>query len=83
MRTCCFLTLLERLKKRDGRVRASLKDLQDLTGVYHDFFSHYDATPLLIVDASTVDVANRDEDVQSLAREALRPRPGVRHYNPR
>lgn len=77
--------LLQRIQRRGV---ASEKDinaeyLDRLNDAYARFFHFYDAAPLLIVNASDIDLANRDEDYQQLIDYALDIRSGRHYFNPR
>jgi len=53
--------------------------LQRLVSAYTRFFYHYDASPLVIVNAASIDFANSDEDYQLLF-DKLRDVGKGRHY---
>ena len=60
--------LMQRISKR-GRPYEQRMDpdyLDRLRGLYHNFFAHYEASPLLEVDSSGVNFAESDEDLDSL-----------------
>ncbi|MEW5855652.1 MAG: deoxynucleoside kinase [Myxococcota bacterium] len=61
----------------------ALRELEEMTDVYNDFFFHYQATPLLVVNTNDVNLADDEEEVRQLALEAMRARAGARHYIPR
>jgi deoxyguanosine kinase len=65
--------LLDRIKRRG---RAFEKN------TYNDYFFHYADTPLLVVDTSDINVADREEDFQDLVRSILRHRGGMEFYKP-
>ena len=46
---------------------------------YARYFLYFEDAPLLIVNAATIDFANRDQDLQALV-ELIRERPRGRHY---
>ena len=77
--------VLERLKARRSSVGAlpGLRDIEEAVAVYNRFFFHFERAPLLVVDTSAVDLATSDAEMRALAQEVVRPRGGVRHYNPR
>jgi deoxyadenosine/deoxycytidine kinase len=73
-----------------GRIRKRGRDfergidpgyLEALAKAYNDFFFHYDDTPLLVVNASDIDLA-APEDAEALVQVIRRHRKGVQHYVP-
>jgi deoxyadenosine/deoxycytidine kinase len=62
-----------------GMDRAYLEKLCD---AYTRFFLHYDAAPLLIVNAAEADFANDDADYAQLHAEIAKPRRGRFYFNP-
>ncbi len=61
-------TLVKRLQKR-GRTYENTVEreyLEELTQGYNHFFTHYDETPLLILDTSHVNFETNEDDFQQL-----------------
>jgi deoxyguanosine kinase len=61
-------TLLERIKMR-GRPYEQKMDphyLERLSSLYHNFFAHYEETPLLSLDTSDINFARDDKAVEEL-----------------
>jgi deoxyguanosine kinase len=56
--------------------------LERLNDAYARFFHEYDAGPLLIVNAATIDPINTDEDYEELLTAIRRLRRGRLYYNP-
>mgnify|MGYP000939201636 CR=1 FL=1 len=56
--------------------------LEHLNEVYSEFFLYYDDAPLLIVNASEIDLANSAEDYQDLVDYLLDIRSGRHYFNP-
>jgi deoxyguanosine kinase len=56
--------------------------LERLNDAYARFFHEYDAGPLLIVNAATIDPVNADEDYEELLTAIRRLRRGRLYYNP-
>ncbi len=56
--------------------------LERLNEVYSEFFLYYDGAPLLIVNASELDLANSDEDYKNLVDYMLDIRSGRHYFNP-
>lgn len=63
-------TLLERVRKRARGYERTLDStyLSALSSTYAEFFYHYDAAPLLIVNSEHLDFAHRAEDFELLVR---------------
>ncbi len=73
--------LLKRIRKRGIAMEYSITDdyLNRLSGAYTDFFHYYNASPLLIVNASGIDLVNNEADYQQLL-ERIENISGGRHY---
>lgn len=61
-------TLLERIKKRGRSYEVDMDPvyIDRLRRMYHNYFSHYDQTPLLEIDTSDVDFSKDDQAVDAL-----------------
>jgi len=56
--------------------------LERLNEVYSEFFLYYDGAPLLIVNASEIDLANSETDYKHLVDYMLDIRNGRHYFNP-
>ena len=56
--------------------------LERLNEVYSEFFLYYDGAPLLIVNASEIDLVNGDADYRNLVDYLLDIRSGRHYFNP-
>jgi len=56
--------------------------LERLNQVYSEFFLYYDEAPLLIVNASDIDLAHSDSDYRNLVDYLLDIRSGRHYFNP-
>ena len=76
--------LQERIARRGIRYEQGMEReyLERLADAYTRFFHHYDAAPLLIVNASEVDIIGNDAHFAQLAAEISRPRRGRHYFNP-
>ena len=76
--------LLDRIARRGIRYEQAIDRgyLERLTQAYARFFHGYDASPLLIVNAASIDPANNDADYQLLYSEICKPRRGRHFFNP-
>ena len=76
--------LLERVSQRGIAMEKSLDEeyLTKLNEAYTQFFYYYDAAPLLIVNATEIDLANNEDDYQNLVKYLLTIKSGRHYYNP-
>jgi deoxyguanosine kinase len=76
--------LLARIRRRGRDYERAIDGawLEGLAAAYNDFFFHYDDTPLLVVNASDIDLEGSPEDVESLVQVILKHRKGRQHYVP-
>jgi len=60
--------LIERVKRRGRAYERQINEayLSDLSKAYSEFFYHYDASPLLIVNSENLNFADRDADFELL-----------------
>lgn len=56
--------------------------LEDLVNAYVSFFHRYDEAPLLIVNATDIDIANRDQDYALLVEQIGKMTKGRHYFNP-
>ncbi len=76
--------LIERVRKR-GRVEdqaMSEEYLQEICRAYNHYFFHYSRTPLLVVNATELDLAARPDQVDDLLRQLEGMGRGTRYYVP-
>ena len=76
--------LLERIERRGiGHERNITRAyLEQLNEVYSEFFLYYDGAPLLIVNASMIDLAEGESDYLQLVDYMLDIRSGRHYFNP-
>jgi deoxyadenosine/deoxycytidine kinase len=76
--------LQDRIARRGIRYEQGMERdyLERLVDAYTRFFHHYDATPLLIVNAGDVDFIGNDQHFSQLQAEINRPRRGRHYFNP-
>ena len=76
--------LLRRIAKR-GRDYEQTVDsayLQRLSEAYAEFFYHYNDAPLLIVNASEIDLVSNEADYRALLEQIRTMRSGRHYFNP-
>jgi deoxyadenosine/deoxycytidine kinase len=76
--------LIDRVKRRGVHYERWIESayLQRLADAYADFFYNYDQSPLLIVNAATIDWVSSDLDYQQLVDYVRRTRSGRHYVNP-
>ena len=76
--------LLGRIENRGINAEKTIERdyLERLNEVYSEFFLYYDDAPLLIVNASELDLANNDADYMHLVDYLLDIRNGRHYFNP-
>jgi deoxyguanosine kinase len=76
--------LLGRIRRRGRDYERSIDAgwLDALSRAYNDFFFHYDDTPLLVVNASDIDLEASSPDLDSLVNVVKKHRKGRQHYVP-
>ena len=76
--------LLGRVRRRGREYERSIDGpwLEALAKGYNDFFFHYQETPLLVVNASDIDLDGNPEDVEALLGVIRKHRKGTQHYVP-
>jgi deoxyguanosine kinase len=76
--------LLERIGRRGIQYEQVIERryLERLVESYSRFFLEYDVAPVLIVNASEIDLVGSDADYDSLLREVARARKGRHYFNP-
>lgn len=77
-------TLLSRIETRGLAFEQGIETdyLERLNEVYSEFFLYYDDAPLLIVNASEIDLAHSDTDYKHLVDYMLDIRSGRHYFNP-
>jgi deoxyadenosine/deoxycytidine kinase len=76
--------LLARIRKRGRPFERDIEPayLEALATAYNDFFFHYEETPLLVVNASELDLEGSPEELEALLTVIRRHRKGTQHYVP-
>jgi len=76
--------LIERVQRRGISYEQTVRPdyLRRLSEAYMNFFHRYDAGPLLIVNAATIDPVRRETDYQDLLHRIRATEGGRQYYNP-
>lgn len=77
-------TLLERIQRRGKTMEQNISReyLAALNDAYTQFFYYYDQAPLLIVNATEIDLVSCEEDYRNLVEYLLTVKSGKHYYNP-
>ncbi len=76
--------LLQRVRKR-GIAHERFIDtqyLQRINEAYTEFFYHYSASPLLIINAAEIDLVGNEQDYHQLLEQIIGMRSGRHYFNP-
>ncbi len=76
--------LHKRIKKRGRKFEASISTtyLQQLVNAYTNFFHYYDSAPLLVVNATEIDLVAVEADYQALLHQVKTTQSGRHYFNP-
>ncbi len=76
--------LLDRIQRRGIEAERAIDSryLQQLNEAYTRFFYYYDDAPLLIVNATDIDLAGSEQDYRNLVSYMLTIKSGRHYYNP-
>ena len=76
--------LLQRITKRGRAVERDITPeyISELNRAYNHYFFHYTETPLLVVNASTADIAGNDDTFVELLRQISELEGGTRYFVP-
>ena len=76
--------LLKRIRQRGVNMEFSITEdyINKLSNAYTDFFHYYDSSPLLIVNASGIDLVNNEQDYKQLLQRIEETNNGRNYFNP-
>jgi deoxyguanosine kinase len=76
--------LIKRIRRRGRKIERRLEPsyLERLSEAYVGFFGRYQASPLLIVNATTINPVDSDADYAMLLEQIVTHRSGRHHVNP-
>ena len=76
--------LADRIKKRGRREESPISQeyLQTICDAYTDFFYYYHESPLLIVNASGIDLVENEKDFEMLLEQIQNTTSGRNYFNP-
>ncbi|NIR51159.1 deoxynucleoside kinase [candidate division KSB1 bacterium] len=76
--------VLANIRKRNRDYERNITEdyIRVLNEAYNQFFINYDASALLIINATEIDFVNRDEDFHDLVAQITRPVSKTQYYSP-
>lgn len=76
--------LIKRIQKRGAEFEQPIATayLTKIAQAYTDYFHYYDQSPLLIVNASGLDIVNNETDYAQLKERILSTKSGRHYFNP-
>jgi len=76
--------LLERIRNRNRSIEQEVSEtyVNEVNKAYNYFFFHYDRTPLLVIDTTSIDFVQHDEHLDELVRQIRKMEHGVQYYRP-
>lgn len=76
--------LMRRIKRwgRDFERGVDMEYLERVSAAYRQFFFRYSQSPLLVVDTTRVDFAERPEELEQLIKEIKRAKGGTQYFIP-
>ena len=77
-------TIMKRIEKR-GRPFEFNMDfhyIETVNRAYNQFFFHYTASPLLIINSNNIDFLNAHDECEELIEQILQAKPGSNYYQP-
>jgi len=76
--------LRERIRSRNRESEKPISDeyLQQISDAYTHYFHYYEKSPLLIVNASGLDIISNEHDYQQLQERILNTASGKNYFNP-
>ena len=76
--------LVERIKRRrrDYETEISEAYVEEVNKAYNYFFFHYNQTPLLVIDTTSIDFVHNEEQLDELVAQIRKMDRGVQYYRP-
>jgi len=76
--------LRNRIARRGVQYEQTIREdyLKRVADSYMEFFYHYSSSPLLIVNATEIDLASNEQDYQNLLHQVCTIRSGRHYFNP-
>ena len=76
--------LLERIRRRGRKFEKGVRPdyIARINEAFNTFFFHYEATPLLVINASEIDFVNVPGDLDNLVEQIKKMKGGTQYYIP-
>jgi deoxyadenosine/deoxycytidine kinase len=77
-------TLVERIRGRDRDYEKEISEayINEVNKAYNYFFFHYNQTPLLVIDTTSIDFVHHEEHLDELIEQIRKMDRGVQYYRP-
>ena len=77
-------TLVERIRRRDRDYEKEISEayINEVNKAYNYFFFHYNQTPLLVIDTTSIDFVRHEEHLDELIEQIRKMDRGVQYYRP-
>ena len=77
-------TLVERIRGRNREYEMEISEayINEVNKAYNYFFFHYNKTPLLVIDTTTIDFVHHEEHLDELEEQIRKMDRGVQYYRP-
>jgi deoxyadenosine/deoxycytidine kinase len=86
---CIFLqaetkTLVERIRGRNRDYEREISEayINEVNKAYNYFFFHYNQTPLLVIDTTSIDFVKHEHHLDELVEQIRKMEHGVQYYRP-
>ena len=76
--------LVDRIKRRRRDYEAEISEayVEEVNKAYNYFFFHYNHTPLLVIDTTSIDFVHHEEHLDELVAQIRKMDRGVQYYRP-
>jgi deoxyadenosine/deoxycytidine kinase len=76
--------LVDRIKRRRRDYEAEISEayIEEVNKAYNYFFFHYNQTPLLVIDTTSIDFVHHEEHLDELVAQIRKMDRGVQYYRP-
>ena len=76
--------LVERIKRRRRDYESEISEayVEEVNKAYNYFFFHYNQTPLLVIDTTSIDFVHNEEQLDELVAQIRKMDRGVQYYRP-
>jgi deoxyguanosine kinase len=77
-------TLVERIRGRNRDYEREISEayINEVNKAYNYFFFHYNQTPLLVIDTTTIDFVRHEHHLDELVEQIRKMEHGVQYYQP-